>query len=747
MPPSKQRRVCAMPIRNSGFFVQSAGRGGFFLQDGAGRDGAELLVPLDGPPYGIAHHVLDTSSDPPVWRYVNTFGAELGPVDAVSLIRSNFGDPGNLEVAARAGDRLALFWRPAELGATWSSAYPLTSGVTGAPALIQGTWGHRGCFELVTPISAGGLAHWVRDNDTSGLPWRGPVLIGAGVGRLDAVALVQSNLGGAGHLEVIARRGDTLMHCWCGPDRVWSEPTEILSGVSGRPALLQGRTGKRGHFELVAPLKVAGVGHWVRDNDDPALPWRGPQIFATELGRCAEVSLLQRAGGPPSRLEAVVVAGDHVAHFSRDTAGWFRRAIFSSMPPPRPTPGPTATPGGPSSIRLPEAPSMPTESAAPSSTMRQEAVFEPPTGSPPSETTPPHAAPSPSTAPATSAVPSHIAPATSATPSHTAQVTKPEPVPHVRASSPAVPSPLRAGRHAAGFRRLTDVPLSEDACYADARPFEGLVYQSPERMTALLYYPAQASGEGAAVATEAPFPVVALAHTRRLQGEGGRDDTTQDYRQLSGLMAHLARHGFVVIAPDLSWLTPEEGPVRRAAALRDALAHLRAGSRGLLLADFERVGLLGHGLGGTAALGLALDRESLFDVRAVALLAPPDAAQSGHHLAGLPPTLELRSLTDGSLPERPHASSALADTVPAPRHLVTVPGVTPYGYTTSLDLQAPSGGASALPRRAQQQIAKAYVTAFFTHYLRGEDHLAWLSGDASLTELAELELQVHVEAR
>ncbi len=38
----------------------------------------------------------------------NRFGANVGAVDAVSLIESNYG---NLEIVARIGDRLAHFWR------------------------------------------------------------------------------------------------------------------------------------------------------------------------------------------------------------------------------------------------------------------------------------------------------------------------------------------------------------------------------------------------------------------------------------------------------------------------------------------------------------------------------------------------------------------------------------------------------------------------------------------------------------
>ncbi len=37
--------------------------------------------------------------------------------------------------------------------------------ICGNPSLVQGTFGVKGNFEVVTPDSCGGLAHYWRDND------------------------------------------------------------------------------------------------------------------------------------------------------------------------------------------------------------------------------------------------------------------------------------------------------------------------------------------------------------------------------------------------------------------------------------------------------------------------------------------------------------------------------------------------------------------------------------------------------
>jgi hypothetical protein len=42
---------------------------------------------------------------------------------------------------------------------------------SGTPSLIQSNFGIKGNFELVVPMSNGGLAHYWRNNDDPELPW------------------------------------------------------------------------------------------------------------------------------------------------------------------------------------------------------------------------------------------------------------------------------------------------------------------------------------------------------------------------------------------------------------------------------------------------------------------------------------------------------------------------------------------------------------------------------------------------
>ena len=190
-----------MPAPHSGFLIQgSSGAVGNF----------EMVTP--SPFGGLAHCWRDNDAPGLPWNGPTYFGS--GDVAAVSLIQSTFGDPGHLEVVARVGDQLFTYWRDHLPPFVWFGPFPLVGGVSGNPALIQGSFGGVGNFELVVPLAGGGLAHYGRDNDAPGLPWSGATAFGAGVGQVDAVALLQSTFGDPGNLEVVARVGANLVLFW-----------------------------------------------------------------------------------------------------------------------------------------------------------------------------------------------------------------------------------------------------------------------------------------------------------------------------------------------------------------------------------------------------------------------------------------------------------------------------------------------------------------------------------------------------
>src|SRR6266581_1849437 len=141
---------------------------------------------------GLAHCVRRNDEPGAPWEGPTIFGTSLGNVDAASLIQSNFGHPGNLEVVARSGNLLSHFWRDSQPPYAWHGPLHFEIGVSGNPALIQSRFGSQGNFELVVPLASGGLAHYSRNNDLPNLPWSEPTIFGVNLGHIDAVTLIQS---------------------------------------------------------------------------------------------------------------------------------------------------------------------------------------------------------------------------------------------------------------------------------------------------------------------------------------------------------------------------------------------------------------------------------------------------------------------------------------------------------------------------------------------------------------------------
>ena len=285
----------------------------------------ELVVPDAAG--GLAFYWRNNDNPSLPWNGPTRFGQTAGQVDAVSMIQGNFGAPGNLEVVARVGDRLAFFWRDSGPSFTWNGPYFFgTPGVTGNPCLIQSRFGAKGNFELVVPDAAGGLAFYWRNNDNPSLPWNGPTRFGQTAGQVGAVSMIQGNFGTPGNLELVARIGDRLAFFWrdSGPSFTWNGPFFFGSaGNSGNPALVQSRFGTKGNFELAVPQAGGGMAFYWRNNDSPSLPWNGPVPFGAAAGAVEALTMIQSNFGAPGNLELVARVGNRLAFFWRDSGPSF----------------------------------------------------------------------------------------------------------------------------------------------------------------------------------------------------------------------------------------------------------------------------------------------------------------------------------------------------------------------------------------------------------------------------------------
>jgi len=207
--------------------------------------------------------------------------------------------------------------------------------VTGNPVLIQGRFLHPGNFELVSALEGGGLAHYSRVNSMDFVPWFGPEEFGGDVGRFDTISMIQSNFttGGPGNLELAALFQGTMLYYWREdvPPYIWHGPVP-MNGFqqqlfTGNPVLIQGRFEHRGNFEMVVPLASGGIAHYSRVNDSPGLPWFGPNVFGTEVGRFDAVTMIQSnwtTGPKIGLLEVIARSGGDLFFYWRDDAPPYR---------------------------------------------------------------------------------------------------------------------------------------------------------------------------------------------------------------------------------------------------------------------------------------------------------------------------------------------------------------------------------------------------------------------------------------
>jgi hypothetical protein len=185
----------------------------------------ELVVPAAD--VGILHMWRNNDVQGFPWSATRLFAANLGHVDAVSMVHGTLGGgAGVLEAVARVGSRLVHLWRGHD--AAWRTTVVFADGVAGNPVLIQSTFGSARNFEVVVPSAGVGLVHFWRNNSVAGTPWSGPRPFAAELGRVDAVSMIQSNFGG--HLEVVARVGGRLYFLWrnSGAGATWSRPNRIF---------------------------------------------------------------------------------------------------------------------------------------------------------------------------------------------------------------------------------------------------------------------------------------------------------------------------------------------------------------------------------------------------------------------------------------------------------------------------------------------------------------------------------------
>jgi hypothetical protein len=283
----------------------------------------------------------------------------------------------NFELSATAGTRIQMWWREGDPPFPWAKAADFADDAAACPTLFQTTYGRN--LELIYPTTGNRLHHWWFGQGDQ--QWHdGGVFGPADVAGIPAI--IQSDYGQPGNLEVVVRTADDRLNHWWrrnGPPWtwtdggrfssgiaasgaalvqtrhrnlemvavcrdgtmqflwrddangfVWHEGESFGAGVSSPPCMIEGQFGAvdentPGNYELC--VAVAGrVQHWWKQVGSTA--WVNSATFGHDVQ--AVVGLVEGSFG--YNLEAVVLRVDGgLQHYWRDGAGWHEGPVFGSI--------------------------------------------------------------------------------------------------------------------------------------------------------------------------------------------------------------------------------------------------------------------------------------------------------------------------------------------------------------------------------------------------------------------------------
>jgi hypothetical protein len=221
-----------------------------------------------------------------------------------SILQSDFGNPGNLEVVVQEGSQVRHYYHDSSRpNSAWVRGQAFGTGVTGAPTMISSDFisgGHRN-FEVVVQEGSN-LVHYFHDNANPANPWQRGQTIATGISSAGAIIQTDFLNGGHGNFEVLVKEADHITHFWhdnSNPANPWARGVSFGSGVTGAPSFIQSDYGKditgHGNFEA-AVLQSGRLVHWFHDNTNPAGPWtQGQNIIAS--GASSPGSIIQSTMG------------------------------------------------------------------------------------------------------------------------------------------------------------------------------------------------------------------------------------------------------------------------------------------------------------------------------------------------------------------------------------------------------------------------------------------------------------------
>ena len=266
--------------------------------------------------------------------------------------------------------------------------------------------------------------------------------------------------------------------------------------------------------------------------------------------------------------------------------------------------------------------------------------------------------------------------------------------------------------------------------YSIERPsLEYLSFRGPHRISAGRTDEAGLPGLVFAPVFGRDLPVVALAH-----------GWLQPAHRYADTLRFLASWGFIAVAPDT-----QRGPVPSHGALAldlQAGLHLMVAGKlggGRVRADRNRMGVIGHSIGGGAAVLAAAAEKDLISAVVTVTPAPtkPSAVVAaarvfvpGLHLIGGSDDMGGETTTDSE-------AAALAAAWGGPAQLRTVPGTSHLGLAEGKHWTSLISGSG--DEKKIQQVTRMLATAFLLRHVAGHDQLAdELDGKVKGTKLEDL---------
>lgn len=281
------------------------------LKSGGAQQGNFEVVVQEGN--RLAHYWHDNSKPHGPWHFSELFGTDIrsGPSFIQSTLKAVGSQHGNFELVVREGSQLVHYWRDnrGPIGNWKRSDNPVGPDATGGGTIIQSTMKATpdapGNFEVLYQRGEA-IAHYWHDNRSENNAWVISAVFASAV--TGAPSLIQSSYGAnpatgvPGNLEAVVAQGTTLAH-WYRPVSTggsWTRSANnVAEGVRSAGSIIQSSIADpgqiHGNFEVVAlaeqarappDSKVEGgwadyhLVHYFHPNSSASGAWRRAQIVS-----------------------------------------------------------------------------------------------------------------------------------------------------------------------------------------------------------------------------------------------------------------------------------------------------------------------------------------------------------------------------------------------------------------------------------------------------------------------------------